>query len=163
MSGYRKALCLSIFSIALLILLAIPAVAQLPTGTILGVAKDSSGGVLPGVTVTITNVDTASKRVVTTGDDGFYRVPELPVGHYEVKGEHAGFKTETRRGITLEVTQQAVINLTFEVGSAEQQVVVTGEGPLVNTQDATLGGTVTETKMTELPLNGRNYIDLALL
>src|ERR1700681_3426076 len=162
MATYRNGVCLNIVLISALIFLAIPAVAQLPAGTILGVAKDTSGGVLPSVTVTITNVDTQSKRVVTTGDDGFYRVPELAVGHYEVKGEHAGFKTETRRGITLEVTQQAVINLDFQVGSAEQQVVVTGEAPLVNTQDATLGGTVTETKMTELPLNGRNYIDLAL-
>src|SRR3984893_9096553 len=162
MATYRKGSCLSIVLVAALILLVIPAAAQLPTGTILGVAKDTSGGVLPNVTVTITNVDTAAKRVVTTGDDGFYRVPELAVGHYEVKGEHAGFKTETRRGITLEVTQQAVINLDFQVGSAEQQVVVTGEAPLVNTQDSTLGGTVTETRMAELPLNGRNYIDLAL-
>ena len=102
MATYRKAFCLSIISIAALILLAIPATAQLPTGTILGVAKDASGGVLPGVTITITNVDTGSKRTVLTGDDGFYRVPELAVGHYEVKGEHAGFKMETRRGITLE-------------------------------------------------------------
>src|SRR6202022_1798594 len=82
--------------------------------------------------------------------------------HYEVRGEHSGFKTATRKGITLEVTQQAVINLDFEVGSEAQQVIVTSEAPLINTQDATLGGTVNETKMTELPLNGRNYIDLAL-
>ena len=101
-------------------------------------------------------------RTVKTGDDGEYRVPELPVGHYEVRGEHAGFKTVNRKGITLEVTQQAVINLDFEVGSTDQQVVVTEEAPMVNTQDATLGGTVNETKMAELPLNGRNYIDLAL-
>src|SRR5467141_2019008 len=162
MGTYRKGLCLGIVSTAILVLLAIPAVAQMPTATILGVAKDTSGGVLPNVTVTITNVDTDLKRTVTTGDDGFYRAPELAVGHYEVRGEHAGFKTETRKGITLEVTDQAVINLIFEVGSAAQQVIVTGEAPMVNTQDATLGGTVSETKMEELPLNGRNYIDLAL-
>jgi outer membrane receptor protein involved in Fe transport len=163
MGGYRKGRCLGVVSVAVLILLAIPAVAQLPTATILGTAKDTSGGVLPNTTVTITNVDTGLKRMVTSGDDGAFRAPELPVGRYEVRGEHAGFKTETRRGITLEVTQQAVINLDFEVGSEAQQVVVTGEAPMVNTQDATLGGTVNETKMTELPLNGRNYIDLALL
>jgi hypothetical protein len=162
MGAYRKGWCLGVVSIAVLILLAIPAVAQLPTATILGTAKDTSGGVLPNTTVTITNVDTGAKRVVTTGDDGFYRAPELAVGNYEVRGEHAGFKTDTRKGITLEVTQQAVINLTFEVGSEVQQVIVTSEAPLINTQDATLGGTVNETKMTELPLNGRNYIDLAL-
>jgi Carboxypeptidase regulatory-like domain/TonB dependent receptor len=163
MATYRKALGVCIVSAAMLILLAIPAVAQLPTATILGVAKDSSGGVLPNVTVTATNVDTGLTRTVKTSDDGEFRLPELPVGRYEVKAEHTGFKTVTRKGITLEVTQQAVINLDFEVGSTDQVVVVTEEAPLVNTQNATLGGTVNETKMTELPLNGRNYIDLALL
>jgi hypothetical protein len=162
MGPHRKGLCLSIVLTALLILLAIPVVAQLPTATILGDAKDASGGVLPNATVTVTNVDTGLTRTVKTSDDGEYRFPELPVGRYEVKGEHAGFKTVTRNGITLEVTQQAVINLEFEVGSAEQRVVVTEEAPMINTQDATLGGTVNETKMSELPLNGRNYIDLAL-
>ncbi len=163
MGRYRKGLCLSIVSIAGLILLAIPVVAQLPTATILGVAKDSSGGVLPNVTVTITNVDTGATRTVKTSDDGEFRAPELPVGRYEMRAEHTGFKTVTRKGITLEVTQQAVINLDFQVGAADQVVVVTEEAPMINTQDATLGGTVNETKMTELPLNGRNYIDLALL
>src|SRR3981081_4014603 len=103
---YRKGLCLSIVSTAVLILLAIPAVAQLPTGAILGTAKDTSGGVLPNTTVTITNVDTGAKRVVTTGDDGFYRAPELAVGNYEVRGEHAGFQTDTRKGITREEYEQ---------------------------------------------------------
>jgi Carboxypeptidase regulatory-like domain/TonB dependent receptor len=162
MGPFRKAFCLSVVSTAMLCLLAISAAAQLPSATILGIAKDASGGVLPNTTVTVTNVDTGLTRVVKTSDDGEYRVLELPVGRYEVKGEHAGFKIETRKGITLEVTQQAVINLDFEVGSAAQQVVVTEEAPMVNTQDATLGGTINETKMTELPLNGRNYIDLAL-
>jgi hypothetical protein len=150
-------------SVVALFFLAIPAAAQLPTATILGVAKDSSGGVLPGVSVTITNLDTGLVRAVKTGDDGFYRVPELPVGRYELKAEHSGFKTEYRKGLTLEVTQQAVINFDFQVGSTETQVIVNEEAPMVNTQNATLGGTVNETKMTELPLNGRNYIDLALL
>jgi Carboxypeptidase regulatory-like domain/TonB dependent receptor len=163
MGAYRKALCLSVISTVLLILLAIPVLAQMPTATILGVAKDSSGGVLPNVTVTVTNVDTGLKRTVMTADDGEFRLPELPVGNYEVRGEHTGFKVVTRKGITLEVTQQAVINLDFQVGSTDQQVVVTEEAPMINTQNATLGGTVSETKMTELPLNGRNYIDLALL
>ncbi len=162
MGPRRFGLCLSSVLTAMLILLVIPAFAQLPTATILGTAKDSSGGVLAGATVTATNVDTGLTRTVKTSEDGEYRLPELPVGRYEVKGEHPGFKMVTRKGITLEVTQQAVINLDFEVGSADQQVVVTEEAPMINTQDATLGGTVSETKMTELPLNGRNYIDLAL-
>jgi hypothetical protein len=162
MGPRRFGLRLNIVLTATLILLAIPAFAQLPTATILGVAKDSSGGVLPNVTVTVTNVETGLTRTVKTSDDGEFRIPELPVGRYEVKGEHAGFKIATRQGITREVTQQAVINLDFQVGSTDQQVVVNEEAPMVNTQNATLGGTVDETKMTELPLNGRNYIDLAL-
>ncbi|HET6145497.1 MAG TPA: TonB-dependent receptor [Candidatus Acidoferrales bacterium] len=162
MGPHLKRARLIIFWAAVFVLTSIPLFAQLPTGTILGVARDSSGGVLPGVTVNVTNIDTGLSRTVKTSEDGEYRVPELPVGHYEVKAEHAGFKIEYRRGITLEVTQQAVINLDFQIGTSEQQVVVTEEAPMVNTQDATLGGTVNETKMAELPLNGRNYIDLAL-
>jgi len=145
-----------------LLLFAIPALAQLPTATILGTVKDASGASVPNVKLTIRNVDTNFIRTITTGDDGAYRVPELAVGHYEVRAEHSGFKTESRTGITLEVTDQAVINFALEVGSTSQQVVVTGEAPMVNTQDSTLGGTVSETKMADLPLNGRNYIDLAL-
>src|SRR4029077_11419938 len=75
----------------------------------------------------------------------------------------AGFRTENRTGMTLEVTEQGVVNFSLQVGSTTQQVTVSSEIPLVNTQDSTLGGTVNETKMAELPLNGRNYIDLALL
>jgi len=144
-------------------LAAVPAFAQLPTATILGVAKDASVGVLPNVAITITNVDTGLKRTVMTADDGTYRAPELPVGHYEVRGEHAGFKTETLRDITLQVTDQAIVNFTFEVGSSQQQVTVSAEVSVVNTQDATLGGLVTETAIKDLPLNGRNYVDLTLL
>ena len=115
MSTYRKEICWSMFWAAALILVAIPAIAQLPAGTILGIAKDASGASVPNAIVTIRNVDTNFMRTVMTAEDGAYRVPELPVGHYEVKAEHAGFKTETRSGITLEVTDQAVINFTFEV------------------------------------------------
>ena len=135
---YCKWLCFGVVCLATL--MAIPVAAQLPSGTILGVAKDSSGAVLPNTTITITNVDTGSKRTVPTSDDGTFRAPELPVGHYEVKGEHAGFKTETQRGINLEVTDQAIINFTLEVGSTQQEVVVNAEVSVVNTQDATLGG-----------------------
>jgi len=146
-----------------LILLAIPLLAQLPTATILGTARDQSGGVLPEATVTVVNVETGLTRTAKTAEDGAYRFPELPVGQYEVKAEHKGFRSLDRKGITLEVTQQAVINLDFQVGAEEQSVVVNEEAPMVNTQDATLGGTVNETKMTQLPLNSRNYIDLAKL
>lgn len=147
----------------LLLLIAPLLLAQLPTASILGTVKDSSGGSIPGAMITIKNTDTGFIRSVATSSDGTFNVPELATGHYQVQATHTGFKTETRTGITLEVTQQAIINFTLEVGTTEQQVVVTGEAPIINTEDATLGGLVNETSIKDLPLNGRNYIDLSLL
>jgi hypothetical protein len=148
--------------LAILILAAIPVAAQLPTGAILGTVRDSSGASIPNATVTVRNTDTNLTRPAKTEKDGSYRFPELPVGHYELKAEAAGFKTETRTALTLEVTQQGVINFDLQVGAATEQVTVSSELPLVNTQDSTLGGTINEQQLEELPLNGRNYIDLAL-
>src|ERR1700680_3592188 len=147
---------------AVLILAAIPAAAQLPTGTILGAVRDASGASIPGAMVTLRNTDTNLTKAAVTEQDGSYRFPELPVGHYEIKAEAPGFRTETHTGVNLEVTQTGVINFALQVGSTTQQVTVSSEIPLVNTQDSTLGGTVNEQQMAELPLNGRNYIDLAL-
>src|ERR1700676_5035101 len=79
--------------------------AQLPTGTILGVVKDTSGAVVPTATVTIRNTETSQTRTVTTGDDGAFRVPALPVGNYTIRIEKSGFNTEMQTGLTLEVTQ----------------------------------------------------------
>ena len=148
---------------AVLILVAIPVAAQLPTGTLLGTVKDSSGASIPSAMVTLKNTDTNLTKTSMTEADGSYRFPELPVGHYEITASAGGFKTETRTGLNLEVTQQGVINFTLQVGSTAQQVTISGEIPLVNTQDSTLGGTVSEEQISELPLNGRNYIDLTLL
>src|ERR1700688_1818230 len=92
MGTYRKSIYASMIWAAALILAAIPVAAQLPTGTILGVAKDATGASVANSTVTVTNVDTGSTRVVMTADDGAYRVPELAVGRYEVKAERTGFK-----------------------------------------------------------------------
>jgi len=142
---------------AVLILAAIPVAAQLPTGTILGAVTDSSGVSIPNAMVSLKNTDTNLTKTAMTEADGSYRFPELPVGHYEVTASAAGFRTETRAGLNLEVTQQGVINFTLQVGATTQQITITSDIPLVNTQDSTLGGTVNETKMSELPLNGRNY------
>ena len=137
--------------------------AQLPTGTILGTVKDPSGAVVAGATITVRNVDTGDRRTAASGTDGAYRIPQLPTGHYEVKAEQNGFKTETQQGITLNVSDNAVINFALEVGSTQQAVTVTAEATLVNTANSALGGLVNEQQMAELPLNGRNYIDLSLM
>ncbi len=140
-----------------------PLFAQLPTATILGVVKDSSGGVVSGATVMVRNVDTDLSRTLTTQEDGSYRVPALPVGNYEVQVTREGFKTATRKGLTLTVGQEAVVDPMLEVGSTGQTVVVTEEAPLVDTTNGSLGGLVTEQKVQDLPLNGRNFVDLTLL
>src|ERR1700693_4655312 len=142
---------------------AIPSFAQAPTGTILGVVKDASGGSISGATVTALNTETGLTRTLRTADDGAYRFPALPVGHYSVKVDRSGFKPETHEGLVLDVSQEEVLNFTLEIGAATQEIVVTGEAPQVETTTATLGGTVNEQNMADLPLNGRNYIELSLL
>src|SRR5271170_1148721 len=149
--------------LAIALLVAIPATAQIPTGTILGTVKDASGGVVAGATVTAINAETSTERPVKTEEDGTFRFPGLPAGHYDVKVEQSGFKVVTQKNLTLDVGQEAVVNFSLEVGTTGQEVVVTAEAPDVNTTSGTLGGLVSEEKIADLPLNGRNYLDLTLL
>src|SRR5206468_6385488 len=92
-----------------LLLATIPGFAQLPTGTILGVVKDTSGAVIPGASLTIINIDTSLTRFGSSSEDGSYRFPALPVGRYRVEVTKEGFSSLTRTGITLEVGQEATI------------------------------------------------------
>jgi hypothetical protein len=142
--------------------MAAPAFAQ-ESGTILGTIRDASGGAVPSVRVTITNVDTSDSRTVTTAEDGAFRASGLRPGHYSVKVEKEGFKTITQTDLSLDVAGELVVNSTLEIGSASQQVTVTGEVPVVNTTSSSLGGLVNDQQIAELPLNGRNYTDLTLL
>jgi hypothetical protein len=139
------------------------AYAQLPTATILGVVKDTSGAVVPDTNLTARNVETGQARTAVSASDGSFRFSALPVGAYEVRAEHPGFQAEVRSGLTLAVSQEAVVNFTLQVGAVTETVAVTAEAPLVNTTSGSLGGLVAEQKVADLPLNGRNYIDLTLL
>ena len=139
-----------------------PAAAQ-TAGAILGEVKDPSGAAVPNANVTLTSVETGAARTTTSGEDGAYRFNAVEPGHYNVKVESQGFKTSSLTGLTLDVTQQLVANVTLEVGTSTQEVTVTGEAPVVNTTSSSLGGLVSDQQISELPLNGRNYSDLALL
>ena len=139
------------------------ALAQLPTATILGVVKDASGAVVPGASLTARSTETGQTRTAVSAGDGSYRFSALPVGNYEVRVEQSGFQAAVRSGFTLAVGQEAVVNFTLEVGAVTQTVAVTAEAPLVNTTSGSLGALVDEQKVAELPLNGRNYMDLTLL
>ena len=118
---------------------------------------------MPGAAVTARNLGTAEVRTTLTEADGNYRIPALLIGNYEVRVERAGFTTGVHTGLVLTVALQAVVNFTLQVGSTQQTVEVTGEAPLVNTTTSSLGGLVNSQRMIDLPLNGRNYVDLALM
>ena len=133
------------------------------TATILGTVKDQSAAVLPGATVTATNVDTGQSRSAVSGSKGEFRIPALAVGVYEIKSELAGFQTGIRKGITLSIGQEAVVDLTLNVGNVAEQVTVTGEAALLETTTATVSGLVDPAQMREIPLNARSFIDLVPL
>src|SRR5437660_2838173 len=131
--------------------------------TIFGTVQDSSGAAVPSVTVRITNLETGLSRTVITDDRGSYRAPSLPVGRYEVRAEHAGFRTAVQTGLSLVVAQEATVNLTLLVGDAKQQVNVTAEAQLVDTSTTPTSGLVSEQQVKDLPLNGRSFDNLITL
>lgn len=128
-----------------------------------GTVKDMSGAVLTGATVTVKHIETGLTRAVEADANGSFSVPSLPVGEYQVTAEKMGFRREVRRGINLAVAQQAVVDLTLQVGSIDQQVTVTAEAPLVNTTVSSTSGLITENQVKDLPLNGRSFDQLITL
>src|SRR6266700_330797 len=137
--------------------------AQGSTGTISGVVHDASGAVIPGVSVTAKHIESGLTRTVNTSETGNYSIPSLPVGAYELTAELAGFKQQLRRGITLAVGQEAVVNLTMEVGEIKDNVTVTEDAPLVNTTLSSTSGLVSKEQIKDLPLNGRSFLELMTL
>lgn len=143
---------------------AIPARAQTTTATVRGTVTDSSGAVLPGVTVTLTNADTGLVRVNTTNALGEYVVPSLPAGPYTIAVELAGFQTVRREGLRFEVGQEATLpSVTLALAGVEQTVVVRAETPLVETTKTTVDRVVTRDEIDTLPLAGRRAGSLAVL
>ena len=139
------------------------AAAQVTTGSISGNVKDSAGAVLPGVSIKLTNTDTGVMRTVISDEVGRYNAPQLPLGGYEIAAELPGFQTALRRGVTLTIGRQAVVDFTLQVGSVAQEVTVTAEAALVTTTNATISYLVDDKKIRDLPLNGRNFTQLALM
>lgn len=158
----------SLYSVVLVLMCLVAAVpvmaqSQAINGTIEGTVRDDSGGVLPGVSVTLTNTDTGSSRTVVTNENGFYRAPLLPLGAYRVSAELAGFKTSQRTGISLSAGQAAVIDVVMGVGDLSEVVSVTADAPLVDVGRIDQGRTLNEREIKELPLTSRNPYNFALL
>jgi hypothetical protein len=138
--------------------------AQTGTAVFLGTATDQQGAVLPDVKITATNADTGISVDVMTDAGGFYRIPGLFPGEYDLQAERASFAVAVRRRVALTVSQQAVVNFTLKVGPVAEKIEVNGEqAPLVESADSTVSGLVDPKQMRELPLNGRDIFQLVLL
>src|SRR5580698_1190174 len=137
--------------------------AQDATGRIAGTISDPSGAVIPGVNVTVTNTATQVSRRANTNQDGYYQVLALPIGNYKVTAEHQGFRTVLSNEYKLLINQALRVDIKMEVGAASQTVEVGAEAAPVETVTATLGQSVTGRVLTNMPLNGRDTLDLGLL
>jgi hypothetical protein len=136
---------------------------QAINGSIEGTISDTSGGVLPGVTVTLTNIETGATSAVVTNESGLFRAPLLPLGTYRVSAELEGFKKFEQTGITLRAGQTAVIDVKLEVGALTEVVSVTADTPVVDVGRIDQGRTLDEREIKELPLTSRNPYNFALL
>ena len=145
------------------LLLASPAQAQIPTGTILGGVKDSSGAGVPGATVTATNAGTQYSRSITTDSTGQYALRLLPVGKYMLAVTMPGFKNFSQTGILLEVGRNARIDPVIELGALTEVVSIVADAPLVETTSAALSRTVGQNEVLNLPLVNRDLYSLLSL
>jgi hypothetical protein len=149
--------------IVLALLLLVPGMmrAQIAgTGNIQGTVADSSGAVVPGATVVLTDQATQVKRTTRSDSSGVYIFPALPVGNYSVTASASGFKTYIQNGIVLEVGSSIAVNAVLSVGTREQTVEVQAEGLALQTEDPTFKQTIDKNEVTEMPLNGRQMTAL---
>ncbi len=137
--------------------------AQVDTGAIAGVVSDNTGAVVPGVKIVITHEATNLQTILKTNDSGFYAAPALRLGRYSISATMEGFRGETKTGIELRVQERLEINFQLEVGATTSEITVTAAAPLLESETSSLGQVVEERTITDLPLNGRNFIQLATL
>jgi len=137
--------------------------AQSVGGSLSGMITDASGAVLQGVSVSITNVETAVTRTTNTNEAGFYNAPNLLPGQYKITAAAAGFQTEVRTGIVLSVGSEQVLNLSMKVGTVAQEVKVSDVSSAIQLNSSTISNVVDSHTIVELPINGRSWTDLASL
>jgi hypothetical protein len=143
--------------LSLLLATALPVLAQQGTAELGGKVTDEQGGVLPGVTLVITNEDSGVYREIVSGADGTYFAAQLVPGRYKIAAKLASFKNFERGGLILAVGKRLTIDVTMTVGALEETVRVTAESPLVDTTSAKVGGNIGTDELSELPAVNRNY------
>ncbi|MEO7650785.1 MAG: carboxypeptidase-like regulatory domain-containing protein, partial [Bryobacteraceae bacterium] len=130
------------------------------TGTISGTVHDATGAIVPGVAVTATNIGTNQSRAAASDSAGQYVLPLLPLGEYHVRVEKEGFAPFVQKGITLQANSQVSVTATLQVRASAEQVTVSSSASLVQTTSATLVQVVDSQRVADLPLNGRNVLQL---
>src|SRR5215831_17802923 len=132
-------------------------------GNISGTVRDPNGAAVPKAEVVIQEERTGQSRTVTADENGFYSAPSLPVGRYTVSSSPQGFKKTVNSGLELHVNENLVVNLTLQVGQVSEVVNVTGQSEQIETRSGEVSTLVTGHQVTELPITGRNYAQLALM
>ncbi len=137
--------------------------AQMSSGDINGTVRDPDGALVPGVAVSIVNPDTGLGRDTLTGDEGVYRFFLLSPGSYEIRFELSGFAIQTRRPIQVQVGQSRSVDVQLTPAALQQEIVVVGDAPLVESDRTQQADTVTELRIDNLPINQRDFLDFSLL
>jgi hypothetical protein len=155
----RLTACAACFLIAVL-----PALlAQTQTATLRGIVQDGSGAIVPGAQLTLTNIEQNRPWSTSSNESGAYVFLQIPPGNYRLTAEAKGFKKFSRSGMTLQVAQVADVNIAMEVGAITESIQVTGDAPLLETASSTLGEVINSLTSENLPLNGRNVLQLVAL
>jgi hypothetical protein len=167
MRVHRLKICPHLFSCALVMAICLALTtalwAQKDAGAIVGLVRDASGAVVQGAKVTVTDVDHGTLLTLSTNDAGEYVASPLRIGHYTVTVEKAGFKKAVAGPVEVNIQDRVSVDLTLHPGSISEVMTVTAEGPQLETETSELGQVVDSRRINALPLNGRNYAQLALL
>src|SRR5215813_8832308 len=150
-------------AISALLVIFVGASAQTPNASVVGRVTDPTGAVIPGVTIKVINTGTNIARQGVSNEIGDFTIPFLPPGRYSLEASSAGFRTYRRADFTLEVDQVQRIDIPLEIGTAGETVTVTDTPPALNTESGARGEVTTHEEIAELPLDGRNFSDLAYL
>src|SRR5258707_5490952 len=156
----RLQFCLVVFAV---LALTLSAFAQVQNGQFTGTVSDPTGAAIANAKVTVTNPATDLNLTTTTNSSGNYTVKEVPPGFYKITVEASGFKTVSNAGVTANAGTIAHVDVKLQIGKASDVIQVTGEAAAVNTEDSKLSATMRSTQISNLPLNGRNVLDLMQL